>query len=155
MAVTATPYMRTYISEFRKQDIRADKFFYTDYLEDSETRQFHMTDNMAKDFTMFLSRFVKVRILTNEEYRKWRFNPWRMSEDLYKTTELWFMLLHVNEMFSAREFNKMRLKVYTEDITRYLQEIRSVNEYFLGLNEASTFATKKMLKEAEDGATEV
>lgn len=66
-----------------------------------------------------------VRIeLTEEEQRKYRFNPRRMSNDLYNTVEYWEILLYINEMSSCIEFDKQYVNVvYPNNIRDIINDI--------------------------------
>ena len=61
--------------------------------------------------------------LSEEEYRKYRFNPRLLSQDLYGTRELHFMLLRLNYVYSVTEFDFTEIRVFKSNITSLLNEI--------------------------------
>jgi len=61
--------------------------------------------------------------LNEEEYLKYRYQPKALSLDLYNTTELWSLILKINNISSISEFNLKTLKLFTKDIFRILNEI--------------------------------
>nr|DAW33907.1 MAG TPA: hypothetical protein [Caudoviricetes sp.] len=73
----------------------------------------------------FLDEIIVEQELTLDEQRVYRWNPKKMSEDFYGTTEFWFMLLVLNNYKSVIEFQpKNYVKMYdTDKFKRYLNEI--------------------------------
>lgn len=73
----------------------------------------------------FLDEIIVEQELTLDEQRVYRWNPKKMSEDFYGTTEFWFMLLVLNNYKSVIEFQpKQYVKMYdTDKFKRYLNEI--------------------------------
>lgn len=66
---------------------------------------------------------VETVTLTETEYLKYRFKPKLLSNDLYGTPELHFMLLRLNNMCSVTEFDTMTLKVFGTGLVSTLNEI--------------------------------
>ena len=75
-----------------------------------------------------LNEYRKTYTFTNEEFRKYKYNPWKVSAEIYGTTELWFLVLHSNQMYSASEFCKQTVTMYTNDVLKLLQEITAVQD---------------------------
>ena len=152
MAIQPSTKISDYLNKYMMQDTKLTDYFFTEYLSDNDTKQFYNMDNVAQYHAKYLKPLVKKMTFTPEEYRKYRFNPWRLSDDLYGTTELWFMLLHINEMFSANEFNLMTVKIYdAEELLNRLGEIVNVNADFLDDNETEIISKKKEIEEGIDG----
>ncbi len=151
MALSPTTTIKAYLSSYKTQSFSMDTCFYDEYLNDNTVKLFHMEENIANKYKNFLEPLVATWTFSKEEYRKYVCNPWYLSYDLYNTTELWFMLLHVNEMYSASEFTKWTIKYYKTDILKYLNEIRAVQETFLNDNEADIYKTKRSIIEGTDG----
>lgn len=61
--------------------------------------------------------------LTNSEYMKYRYQPKLFCHDVYGTTELWSLLLKINNFSSISEFNSKKIKVFDVDIFNILNEI--------------------------------
>jgi len=67
---------------------------------------------------------LKTKItFTNDEYRKYRFNPKVLSYDLYGTTEFWFLILDINELRSVTEFDLRTAYVMRGDIVDKLSRV--------------------------------
>lgn len=71
---------------------------------------------------------VETIVLTGEEYTKYRYKPRLLSNELYGTPELHFMLLRLNNMCSVTEFNKQEIKVFGTKLVGLLNEI-IIQEY--------------------------
>lgn len=73
----------------------------------------------------FLDEIMVEQELTHEEQIEYKFNPKKMSEDFYGTTEFWYMLLILNNFKSIIEFRpKEYVKMYDVNrFKRYLNEI--------------------------------
>ena len=71
---------------------------------------------------------VETVTLTGDEYYKYRFKPRLLSNDLYGTPELHFILLRLNNMCSITEFDKQEIKVFGTELVSLLNEI-IIHEY--------------------------
>jgi 5-methylcytosine-specific restriction endonuclease McrBC GTP-binding regulatory subunit McrB len=49
--------------------------------------------------------------LSDKEFSRYKFKPKTLSYDLYETTELWYLLLFINNMTSVTQFNRQKIKV--------------------------------------------
>lgn len=66
--------------------------------------------------------------LTEEEMFKYKYKPKKLSYDLYKTEELWFLLLKLNNMSSEIDFvDKRRLYILEPDNLSILNRIILIN----------------------------
>ena len=69
------------------------------------------------------------------EYRRYKYSPDLLSYDLYKTTQLDFLLMMLNDMIDPKDFNLKRLKLPTSTILKtMLNEIYSVNAGWISKN---------------------
>ena len=71
----------------------------------------------------FILSATRTTVLTDEEMRRYKFNPKLLCFDLYGTVELWGLLLKVNNMTSVTEFTKPKIKTFTSQIFSILNEI--------------------------------
>lgn len=72
--------------------------------------------------------------LNDSEFNKYQYNPKFLSFELYNTTELWFMLLHVNELYYSAQFNLNPVKVYTANIINIIDRILNLEQLVINLN---------------------
>lgn len=76
----------------------------------------------------YLQKIIVEIELTDEEIIKYRFQPKKLSFDFYGTTELWSSILRINNIASATQFTKQKVKMFTEDIFDVLNEIMILEE---------------------------
>ena len=81
--------------------------------------------NKYKDF------FDKVTVdipLTEEEQKKYRYSPKRVSLDMYGTVHYWSIILYINDSPSVIDFTPERLRiVYNDRIEEVINEIMILN----------------------------
>lgn len=61
--------------------------------------------------------------MNKDEYEKFRFRPKLLSQLLYNTTELWYLILYVNDMIDITEFDKEIIRVFHPDKLDLLNSI--------------------------------
>lgn len=79
--------------------------------------------NLFEKYYELLLDNTVIAALSEEEYKKYRFNPRLLSQDLYGTRELHFMLLRLNYVYSVTEFDFTEVRVFKSNITSLLNEI--------------------------------
>lgn len=103
-------------------DMTIAKLHYPKVLNDS-TLGIKATVNYESRLDYFISSlndYKSEMTLTQELYDKYKYNPKMMSYDLYDTTDYWWLLLQANEMHSAVEFNKRKVKYYSKSALKQL-----------------------------------
>lgn len=98
-------------------------FFYKGVLADNEVKLFVNDDSILNLYESILRKYKVKRTMSNEEFRKYKYNPQRFAHDLYGNTEYWWLLLHANEMNSAAEFDRQTLWIYTTDVIEAIKDI--------------------------------
>lgn len=72
----------------------------------------------------FLSDITYEVTLTDVEYMKYRYAPKTLSQDLYGTTEYWFIIMELNNCITVANFNSKTLKIYEpEGLNAIINEI--------------------------------
>lgn len=79
--------------------------------------------NLYEKYYELLLDHATIVVLTDEEYRKYRYNPRLLSKDLYGTPELHYMLLRLNYVYSIINFDFREVRVFRTNITTLLNEI--------------------------------
>ena len=80
-------------------------------------------------YRIFLTDIIVTSELTQDEYRKYVYQPKTFSQDLYETTELWDTILILNQCTSVIEFDLKTVKYYDPDkLKSYLNEILILEE---------------------------
>ena len=79
--------------------------------------------NLYEKYYELLLEHATIVVLTDEEYRKYRYNPRLLSKDLYGTPELHYMLLRLNYVYSILNFDFREVRVFRTNINTLLNEI--------------------------------
>lgn len=133
-------YKESTISEYSKAysdtDITFNSLHYKekDSVDDS-TSLILLNDSILDKYRTDLAEKIISKTFTNEEFNKYQYNPKRLSFDLYGTTELWGLLLEVNQLHSVTEFNINPVKVYDGSIISCINSIFSLEKPFIDQNE--------------------
>lgn len=126
-----------YIDNARLDPMRIDTFFLQEFQESKIKDNLAMVlngDCILDKYQKILDQFKSTREFSKEEFEHYKYNPKALSYELYNTTELWFLLLHVNNMYSPIEFTKNPCNVYTSDIINTLNEILNIEIDVKNLN---------------------
>ncbi len=94
-----------------------------------------LSDSILDKYDDVLKKYITTKTLTNEEYRKYQYNPKYLSYDLYGTTELWFLILHANQLYSITQFHINPIKIYTSDILKIIESILNLEKNIIDSNE--------------------
>lgn len=100
-------------------------------------------DSILEKYRKEFATYEVTRKLTDEEFRKYQYNPQLLSFDLYETTELWFLLLDLNNLYSLTQFDINPVKVYNAGIISLINTIINLEQDNIDQNENEiTLATK-------------
>ena len=66
--------------------------------------------------------------LTDKEIEKYKYNPKKLSKDLYNTEELWFLLLKLNNISTEMDFPKKKMSVLLPENLSMLNQILIIND---------------------------
>ena len=120
--------LEQYIKSEQSSAIHMKNFFYKGVLTDSTSRLYVLDDSVLIPYDTELNKYKIRYVLSDEELRKYRCNPWRIAQDVYGNSEYWFLVLHANEMYSASEFTRKYIHMYKVAVLDVLTEILSVED---------------------------
>jgi len=142
-----------YIADYRDTDVTLDKLFYRAVhsydTEDSYVmNETCILDEYWEDLIGDVTRNVtgdernlyegySVLTLSDKEVSKYKFNPKGLSYDLYGTTELWWLILRLNELYSATEFSieSKKVKLFSIGVLDKISEILNREEDRININQ--------------------
>lgn len=126
-----------YCSKYRNLDVSYDRL-YTKEVNTLESgdQLILTTDPITLKYKDDLKEIVMEKTLTPAEERKYFYNPQVLSYDLYETTQYWHLLLELNEMTSAIEFNRTKIKVYDGSLPTVVNAILAAEEDIIRINNA-------------------
>ena len=79
--------------------------------------------NLYEKYYELLLEHTTTVTLSDEEYRKYRFQPKRLARDLYGNQDIYYLLLRVNHIYSVINFDFTEMKVFNSNIIQLLNEI--------------------------------
>lgn len=87
------------------------------------------TYNVLGDYIDEIREEYCIRIkLSDLEFDKYKYRPKLLCYDIYGNTELYFILLAINDMCSVKEFNKQIIYMPTKD------DMRTLTKYLFNAN---------------------
>ena len=79
--------------------------------------------NLYEKYYELLLEQSTVVVLSDEEYRKYRFQPKLLALDLYGNKDIYYLLLRANHIYSVINFDFKELRVFKPSIVSLLNEI--------------------------------
>ncbi len=129
--------MRTYtidqfIEEYKEESISYGNFTKEKLIEKLNGSHIIIpfNDYLIK-YDSVLKGYLITLQMTDQECNRFFNNPKALSYELYGTTELWFLLLHANEMRSVNQFTKNPLLIYSMNILDALRSILNLEDEFI------------------------
>lgn len=91
--------------------------------------------NIFNDYIDELNDLAVYVTLSNEEYNKYLYRPKLLAYDLYGSTELFFLILMLNNICNVKEFDFKRLKLLkVDDLQKFISAVYNSEKYTLSLN---------------------
>lgn len=91
--------------------------------------------NIFNDYIDELNELAVYVTLSDEEYNKYLYRPKILAYDLYGSTELFFLILMLNNICNVKEFDFKRLKLLkVEDLEKFISSVYNSERYTLSLN---------------------
>lgn len=126
-----------FVQEYQAEDIRIDAFYLKQVLWDNSSMKNKVVineDSIIDKYMNELESTKKVIELSTPEYYKYRYNPKLLSYDIYGTTELWFLILIANELYTISEFDLKKIIVFDPTIITKLNHMLDLDSEFLDTN---------------------
>lgn len=82
-----------------------------------------ITYNILNDYKDEIDSLAVTINLSDDEFLKYCYRPRMLSYDIYGDTEMFFIILFVNNICSAKEFNKRKIKMLRKS---HMEEVLSL-----------------------------
>lgn len=129
--IAQTHTIEEFISRKYEDELTYRNFSIVDYIDEVEL----LDRNLFSDYLPELEATCILYPFTIQEYRRYKYLPDLLSYDLYKTTQLDFVLMMLNDMVDPKEFNLKKIKLPRADVLKeVLSSILSVNSGFIEQN---------------------
>lgn len=135
MLMGAESTIKGFVADYRTEELTFDAFYLPQVFTQSTGDKLIVNgEDLLVKYMPELKSMIQQITLTESEYKKYMYNPKRLSFDLYGTTELWALLLDINELVSVAQFNLQTLKVFSGSILDKLQRILNLEQEFIDQN---------------------
>lgn len=126
-----------FIQEYDVETIRMDTVFLRQvFWEKGMEHKLVVAESALIDkYLEEIEQHKTVITLSTTEYYKYRYNPKLMAYDVYGTTELWFLLMAANELYSVIDFDLRVVKAYRTDILQKIDRMLSLEHEFKTIND--------------------
>lgn len=97
----------------------------------------HLDHNLVEDYLPHLLTTCETITFSDEEYKKYMYNPDLLAYDLYGSVQLDFIILLLNDMVDPKEFNIKSVKLpYANVLSTFLNDIYSKESNYIHQNRA-------------------
>lgn len=108
--------------------------FYKTSIHDSIDHIEYVEKNIYDDYIEELLEVSVLISLTDKEYHKYRYKPKVLAHDLYKSTDLYYLLLLVNDIVSEKDFDFKTLRVIPPANINIINDILNSERNYLLYN---------------------
>ena len=118
------------LSEFISAGEGSDAVSYTKLSYIEKVDNVHYPIKMVlEDYMYEFISSAKTCVMTTEEYLKYKYNPKRLASDVYGSTELYYVILLMNNMCNIRDFDLSTVKLLSkEDMTSFMSKVYSAEK---------------------------
>ena len=128
--------IKEYISEYDNLDVTFESLYFKEvYTKPNGNLLILFGESILLKYEEEIKSKIISLKLTDQEYRKYVYNPKMLSFELYNTTEFWSLLLHANSIFSITQFNMNPVKVYNKSIIKTIDTILNLERDIIDNNE--------------------
>lgn len=135
-----TPTLEDFVDSKTSSSISYQTFSLVEMLDYDENIQIEFPAySVINDYYDELKRLSVTIELTEEQYRMYRFRPKLLADYLYSNGELSFIILMLNELVSAKDFDLRQVRLISKsNLNEVLTLIRSAESNFI--KEYNSFA---------------
>lgn len=124
-----------YIRDYKNTPVTQEKIQLKDWNEIDGKISILGNEPLILKYETELNDYLVDYKLNERQYQKYQFNPKLLSYDYYGTTEMWSLILHANEIFSACELTMNPVKMYSPQVFELLKTILNLEKPFINENE--------------------
>lgn len=123
-----TSTIKEYIQSEPTVNINCDSFNIYDKIDGLSIISYNVLNDYKKELldASFFADFTD-----NIDYQYYRYRPKLLSYDLYGTTELFFILLFINDIYDVKDFDRKTIRIIKKD------KLSSILSYIYSSNKSS------------------
>ena len=137
MSAIANPALTYTLDDFISMQISDDMTYYNFSILEVIDGVEHLDSNLVEIYLEELkSRCISV-LLTEEELKKYKYNPDLLAYHLYGSVQLDFVILLLNDMYDPKEFSKKNIILpHSSTLSNFLNQVYSKEEGYIQQNRA-------------------
>lgn len=135
-----------FIQTEQNKSVKYPNYYYQKVISEDDLHVIMNYQSIMDRYVQYIRDYITEIELSQEEMRKYRYNPKRLSFNLYGTTSYWWSIIFANQIHSLTEFDFSRdnvIKVFTREGISAFSTVLSVDKTFISENQSDVSKDRK------------
>jgi hypothetical protein len=135
-----------FIQTEQNKSVKYPNYYYQKVISEDDLHVIMNHQSIMDRYVQYIRDYITEIELSQEEMRKYRYNPKRLSFNLYGTTSYWWSIIFANQIHSLTEFDFSRdnvIKVFTREGISAFSTVLSVDKTFISENQSEVSKDRK------------
>ena len=135
-----------FIQAEQNKSVKYPNYYYQKVISEDDLHVIMNYQSIMDRYVQYIRDYITEIELSQEEMRKYRYNPKRLSFNLYGTTSYWWSIIFANQIHSLTEFDFSRdnvIKVFTREGISAFSMVLSVDKTFISENQSEVSKDRK------------
>ena len=135
-----------FIQTEQNKSVKYPNYYYQKVISEDDLHIIMNYQSIMDRYVQYIRDYITEIELSQEEMRKYRYNPKRLSFNLYGTTSYWWSIIFANQIHSLTEFDFSRdnvIKVFTREGISAFSAVLSVDKTFISENQSEVSKDRK------------
>lgn len=135
-----------FIQTEQNKPVKYPNYYYQKVISEDDLHVIMNYQSIMDRYVQYIRDYITEIELSQEEMRKYRYNPKRLSFNLYGTTSYWWSIIFANQIHSLTEFDFSRdnvIKVFTREGISAFSTVLSVDKTFISENQSEVSKDRK------------
>lgn len=135
-----------FIQTEQNKSVKYPNYYYQKVISEDDLHVIMNYQSIMDRYVQYIRDYITEIELSQEEIRKYRYNPKRLSFNLYGTTSYWWSIIFANQIHSLTEFDFSRdnvIKVFTREGISAFSTVLSVDKTFISENQSEVSKDRK------------
>ena len=135
-----------FIQTEQNKSVKYPNYYYQKVISEDDLHVIMNYQSIMDRYVQYIRDYITEIELSQEEMRKYRYNPKRLSFNRYGTTSYWWSIIFANQIQSLTEFDFSRdnvIKVFTREGISAFSTVLSVDKTFISENQSEVSKDRK------------
>lgn len=135
-----------FIQTEQNKSVKYPNYYYQKVISEDDLHVIMNYQSIMDRYVQYIRDYITEIELSQEEMRKYRYNPKRLSFNLYGTTSYGWSIIFANQIHSLTEFDFSRdnvIKVFTREGISAFSTVLSVDKTFISENQSEVSKDRK------------